>query len=354
MEHTVNWYFSLDNLIAASDRLLQFMDRLELPNLMRRSADRLHTSSDGQKFEVRADSLNANYSYKYFGKGQGVSAYTFRDERDLLWYSLVFSAADRESAYVIDGLMHNDVVQSDIHSTDAFGYSEAIFATTHLLGFSYAPRFKNLKRQRLYIFKNRQKDDRSTWQIKPTGYCDTDRVFQYWDDILRFIATIKLKETTASDLFRRLNSYSKQHGLYQALKAFGQILKSHFILRVIDEPALRIAIERVLNGVEHIHRFTRAVSVGNPREFLQAEKQEQEMAEACKRLIKNCIICWNYLYLSQQLAEMGDPERREAILNALTHGSAVSWQHVNLLGEYDFSEERLRDTVGIKPPKLLD
>src|SRR6202011_6155239 len=347
LEHTVNWHFSVDGLQAANDRVLQLTDRLELPTLSRRSADRLHTSSDGQKFEVRTDSLNANYSYKYFGKGQGVSAYTFRDERDLLWYSLVFSAADRESAYVIDGLMHNDVVRSDIHSTDAFGYSEAIFATSHLLGFSYAPRFKNLKRQRLYIFKNRQKDDRSTWRIKPTGYCDVDRVFQYWDDILRFIATIKLKATTASDLFRRLNSYSKQHGLYQALKAFGQILKSHFILRVIDEPALRMAIERVLNGVEHIHRFTRAVSVGNPREFLQAEKQEQEMAEACKRLIKNCIICWNYLYLSQQLAEMDDPERREAMLNALTHGSAVSWQHVNLLGEYDFSEERLRDTVGI-------
>jgi len=64
---------------------------LELPNLSRRSPDRLHTSSDGQKFEVRVDSLNANYSYKYFGKGQGVSVYTFRDERDLLWYSTVFS-----------------------------------------------------------------------------------------------------------------------------------------------------------------------------------------------------------------------------------------------------------------------
>jgi hypothetical protein len=75
---------------------------------------------------------------------------------------------------------------------------------------------------------------------------------------------------------------------------------------------------------------------------------------ACKRLIKNCIICWNYLYLSQKLAEMDDPERREAILNALTHGSAVSWQHINLLGEYDFSEERLQDTVAIKPPKLQD
>ena len=51
---------------------------------------------------------------------------------------------------------------------------------------------------------------------------------------------------------------------------------------------------------------------------------------------------------------MDDPQRREAILNALTHGSAVAWQHVNLLGEYDFSEGRLPDTVGIKPPKLVD
>jgi TnpA family transposase len=46
-------------------------------------------------------------------------------------------------------------------------------------------------------------------------------VIQQWDEILRLIATVKLKEVTASDLFRRLNSYSKQHALYQALKAFG-------------------------------------------------------------------------------------------------------------------------------------
>jgi TnpA family transposase len=121
---------------------------------------RLHTSSDGQKFEVRAESLNANHSFKYFGKEQDVSIYIFRDERDLLWHSLVFSAADRESAYVIDGLMHNDVVKSDIHSTDAFGYSEAIFGTSNLVVVPCAPRFKNLKRQRLYIFRSRQSENR--------------------------------------------------------------------------------------------------------------------------------------------------------------------------------------------------
>src|SRR6202011_143141 len=282
----------------------------------------------------------------------GVSIYTFRDERDLLWYSTVFSSADRESAYVIDGLMHNEVVKSDIHSTDAFGFSELVFAVSHLLGFSYAPRFKNLERQRLYIFRSRKGSDRSAWKIKPAGYADDEIVIQQWDETLRLIATIKLKEVTASDLFRRLNSYSKQHALYQALKAFGQVPKSLFILQVIEDPVLRQAIEKQLDRIEHVHRFTRAVSVGHPREFLQAEKEDQEMAEACKRLIKNCIICWNYLYLSQKLEEMTDTESRQVFLDAVAHGSVISWQHINLLGEYDFSDEKLQDNVGIRPPKI--
>jgi TnpA family transposase len=353
LEHTVNWYFSVENTHATNDQVLRLIDRLELPNLYRRSPDRLHTSSDGQKFEVHLDSLNANYSFKYFGKGQGVTVYSFRDERDLLWHSTVFSSGERESAYVIDGLMHNDVVKSDIHSTDSAGFSEAIFGIAYLLGFSYAPRFKNLKRQKRYIFKSRRNIDRSSWKIKPNGYIDTDLIEQNWDDILRLIATLKLKEVTASDLFRRLNSYSQQHAVYRASKTFGKIIKSLFILHIIDDVELRQAIERQLAKIEHAHRFTRAVSVGNPREFIQAEKQEQEIAEGCKRLLKNCIICWNYLYLSQKLADIDDPKVREAFLQAVASGSVVTWRHINLMGEYDFSDEKLRDSVGIKPPKLM-
>ena len=118
---------------------------------------------------------------------------------------------------------------------------------------------------------------------------------------MRLIATIKLKENTASDIFRRLNSYSRQHVLYQTLKTFGQIIKSLFILRYVDDLTLRQGIEKQLNKVELANRFTRAVAVGNPREFTQAEKEEQEIAEACNRLIKNSIICWNCLYLARQL-----------------------------------------------------
>jgi hypothetical protein len=89
-----------------------------------------------------------------------------------------------------------------------------------------------------------------------------------------------------------------------------------------------------------------------PAQFLRAEKEDQEMAEACKRLIKNCIICWNYLYLSQKLQEIEDGASRQVFLDAVTHGSVISWQHINLLGEYDFSDKKLRDSVGIRSPKL--
>jgi TnpA family transposase len=351
LEHAVNWRFSLDNIRAANDAVVKTMGEMELPNIYRQEAGALHTASDGQKFEVRGESLAARRSFKYFGQGQGVSAYTFVDERHILWHSLMISAADRESAYVIDGLMCNDVVKSDIHSTDSHGYTEAIFGMTHLLGFSFAPRIKGIGKQTLYIFKPKDRLGGQDWIIRPGKTINEALIRENWDALLRLVATIKLKENTASDIFRRLNSYSRQHALYQTLKAFGQIIKSLFILRYVDDLALRQAIERQLNKVELANRFTRAVAVGNPREFTQAEKEEQEIAEACNRLIKNSIICWNYLYLARQLEKAPDAETRKNLRRAIAAHAPMAWAHINMLGEYDFSDEKLQDALGILPLK---
>jgi hypothetical protein len=94
------------------------------------------------------------------------------------------------------------------------------------------------------------------------------------------------------------------------------------------------------------------VAVGHPREFLQAEKRERELAIACTRLVENCITCWNYLCRAQELADTEGAASRSAFLGGVAHGSAVAWQHITLLGEYDFSEEKLQDSVGIRPPAL--
>ena len=244
LERTINGYFTLDNIYSANDYILRFMDGLALPQVYHQPGEPLHTSSDGQKFEVAVDSLHASYSFKYFGQEQGVSTYTFIDMRHFLPHSVVISAAEHEAHYVIDGLMHNDVVKSDIHSTDTGGYSDILFGIMHLLGFSFAPRIKNFGNRRLYAFHKRKEYEQQGYKILPDGYPKTDLVAQQWDEILRFIATIKLKEATASQLFKRLNSYSRQHPLYQALKEFGKIPKSDFMLRYTDILDLRQAVEK--------------------------------------------------------------------------------------------------------------
>jgi hypothetical protein len=201
------------------------------------------------------------------------------------------------------------------------------------------------------MFRSRRGADRAGWVIKPEQYVDQDSIITAWDDVLRLVATIKLKESTASDIFRRLNSYSRQHSLYTALKAFGRIIKSMFILRYIDDLELRMAIENLLNRIELGNRLTRAIAVGNPREFSAGDKEEQEIAETCNRLIKNAIVCWNYLLLEHRLSQASTDELRAEIRAAVANHSVISWEHINLLGEYDFSDEKLRDSVGIPPPK---
>ena len=64
------------------------------------------------------------------------------------------------------------------------------------------------------------------------------------------------------------------------------------------------------------------------REFTQTEKEEQEIAEACNRLIKNSIICWNYLYLARQVEKAPDINARENLLRLIKVHSPASWGHI--------------------------
>jgi TnpA family transposase len=59
-------------------------------------------ASDGSKYFVLQDSLQAGQSFKYFGQEQGISINSFIDARGLLWYSIAFSASTRESIYAVE------------------------------------------------------------------------------------------------------------------------------------------------------------------------------------------------------------------------------------------------------------
>ena len=178
--------------------------------------------------------------------------------------------------------------------------------------------------------------DTKGYQIIPSGQINQRIIKEHWDTILRFMATIKLKEATASQLFKRLSSYAKHHPLYRALKEFGRIIKSIFILTYYDDLSLRQRIEKQLNRIELSNKFANAVFFANGGEFLQGELEDQALATGCKVLIQNAVILWNYLYLSQLLTNCQDTHEQSAMIDLIRQGSMITWRHVNLHGEYDF------------------
>ena len=334
------WYLSNDMLQEANSTVIELTEILDIPKLFRNNQERNHTASDGQKFNISVESLNSGYSFKYFGLGRGASRYTFLDESNRLFYTTVINANEREAAYVIDGLMHQEVIQSDIHSTDTFGYSEVIFALTHLLGLMFAPRIRNFKEQQLYALEPRKLYKDYGYALLPVKQINTVIIEEQWDQILRMIITIKERKTSASLLLKRLTSYSRKHKLYQALREFGRIIKTQFLLNYIDDVGLRQQVEKQLNKVESVNKFSKAVFFGNSGEYFYATKDEQDVASNALQLIQNSIICWNYLYISNLLAKEKDEDVREKIVKALKNGSIVHWQHINFYGEYDFTERQ--------------
>ena len=73
------------------------------------------------------------------------------------------------------------------------------------------------------------------------------------------MASLKLGKTTAEQVLKWLNSYSQQNPLQRAMKEFGKIIKSSFILKYYDDLALRQSIEKMLSHIELMNRFAKAV-----------------------------------------------------------------------------------------------
>lgn len=110
---------------------------------------------------------------------------------------------------MIDGLQQNDVVKSDVHSTDTHGFTETVFAVSPFINTAFAPRIKGIDDQKLYSFASRHTYEKRGYKLLPSRIINLKLIENNWDDILRFMATIKLKHTPGSQLFKRLSSYAK-------------------------------------------------------------------------------------------------------------------------------------------------
>jgi len=338
LDNTKVWYFTEENTQKANDIIITYMEKLEVVKHIRHNIKENHTSSDGQKYSIASgiDSTNAGYSNKYFGAKKGVVAYTFIDESHRLFHSQVINVSERESGYVIDGLLHNETVKSDLHSGDTHAYTEIIFGLTDILGFNFGPRIKNFKDQQLYGFHTPKYYHNLDYKIIPKRKINMQKIKDNWEDILRLSITLKERKTTATQLLKRLTSYSKQHRLYGALKEYGKLIKTDFLLNYIDDVVLRQRIEKQLNKVEASNKFSKAVFFGNNQEYTVSTVEEQNIANNSKRLIQNAIILWNYLYITKKLQLAQNQKEKNEILRALKNSSIIYYNFLNFYGTYDF------------------
>ncbi len=182
------------------------------------------------------------------------------------------------------------------------------------------------------------KYNKQRYRIRPSRSIQPRLIRDNWEDILRFMATIKLGHCSASQLFQRLNSYSKDYPLYKALKEFGRISKSQFILGYYDVLQFRQRVQKQLNLVELSNKFHDAVFWARGKKFYIGTQEEQLKYTLCRSVIQNSIILWNYLYLSTKLLKISNKEERKDHFEEVSKGSVLSWKHINFTGEYDFTK----------------
>jgi TnpA family transposase len=318
LEKTSNWHLSSKNLQGANDKIVSLMDAMPIHVLFKEEENLLRSASDGQKFTTALNSIHANYSSKYFGKEKGIVIYSFMSEHYPVFYTTTFSASDFEAWYILDGLLHyqpvllaepkkrnkeqkgtddNENIESDrLHSTDQHGISYINSALCYLLKIDFQPRFKTIHKVKLYGTASTPISSQSDYQINAGGNINSGIIGEQWDNILRLVATLKLKHTTPSILLKRLTSYSNKHPLNLALVELGKLVQSIFVLKYMDQEDLRRRINHQLTQVESLHQLTDKLNLGHDGLIQFATKEELLIMGRSKQLIINSIVCYNYLY----------------------------------------------------------
>lgn len=295
---------------------------------------------------MAVNSVLANFSYKYYGKEQGITANSFVDEEQAFFNINVHSSSDREAASMLDGILQstNTLYLQDerehLHATDQHGFTDAIFSAMYFNNVSHAPRFAKIHEQKLWAFDSKTKQMMKKRTIKPTGIINRKLILKHWDKILHLMASIKLGYCSASHLFRMLSAQSPKSDLYKALQSFGQMLKSSYILRYLEKKELRRNVQKQLNRIENGQKLSGAVFFGRQGKLMVGSESDIQKAMMSKTILKNAIIAWNYLYLSDYCCQLSNEEQKAEVIESISRGSVIAWAHINMHGIYDF--DRLR------------
>lgn len=296
------------------------------------------SSSDAQRFGIRASSLLASYYLRYYGYYEkAIGIYTHVSDQDAVFSTQVISCSPREALYVLDGLLNNNtVLQIREHTTDTHGYTEIVFALCHLLGVYFMPRIRDLKDQQLYRVD--RLSDYGVFTPLLTKPADLSLVEEQWDEMLRVALSLKQRTAPAHVIVQRLTNSFPADRLSRAVTNLGRIIKTQYILRYLTDQDLRRTVQLQLNKGEYRHKLPRRIFFANQGEFTTGDYEEIMNKASCLSLVSNAILYWNTLKITdivEQLRAQGE----EITPDTLAHISLLPFRHVVPNGTY-FIEER--------------
>ncbi len=339
------WRMYEDAMNKAQAILVNFHHKLQLPFYW---GDGTTSSSDGMRMQLGVSSLHADAN-PHYGTGKGATIYRFTSDQFSSYYTKIIHTNSRDAIHVLDGLLHHETdLNIEEHYTDTAGYTDQIFGLTHLLGFKFAPRIRDLSDSKLFTIDKASEYPKLEAILR--GQINTKVIKENYEDVLRLAHSIREGTVSASLIMGKLGSYSRQNNLATALREMGRIEKTIFILNYISDESLRRKIQRGLNKGEAMNGLARAIFFGKQGELRERTIQHQLQRASALNIIINAISIWNTLHLTTAV----EYKKRTGSFNEdlLHHMSPLGWEHINLLGEYHFNSEKVVSLNSLRPLKL--
>ena len=335
LRHILQYYIREETLINASAEIVN--QHHELPLSAVYGSGTL-SSSDAQRFKIRADSLLASYYPRYYGYYEkAIGIYTHVSDQYSVFSTKIISCSPREALYVLDGLLENNtILKIREHTTDTHGYTEIVFALCHLLGFYFMPRIRDLKDQQLYrIDKSVDYGDLNHLLTKTA---DLAIIEEQWEYMMRVVISLKQKTAPAHVIVQRLTNSSPSDRLTKAFTNLGRIIKTEYILRYLTDKELRQTVQRQLNKGEYRHKLPRWIFFADQGEFTTGDYEEIMNKASSLSFVSNAILYWNTIKINdvvEQLRQQGENIDDET----LSHISLLPYKHVLPNGTYFIEDE---------------
>lgn len=340
MRHVQDFFVREETIHAANTAIVDKHHQLPLSAVHGAGA---MSSSDAQRFGIRASSLLASYYPRYYGYyRKAIGIYTHVSDQYSVFSTKVISCGPREALYVLDGLLENNtVLPIKKHTTDTHGYTEIIFALCYLLGYSFMPRIRDLKDQQLYrIDKNA---DYGVFDPLLTKSADLYIIQEQWDEMIRVAFSLLNRTVPAHLIVQRLTASYPSDRLSKAFTNLGRIIKTQYILCYLTDRDLRHSVQRQLNKGEYRHKLPRWIFFAGQGEFMTGDYEEIMNKASCLSLVSNAILYWNTVKIQAIVTDMR--QRGEDISNeALSHISLLPYKHVLPNGTY-FIDDYQGDSV---------